>query len=118
LARGLHPQRISESNAAVATARAATYKIYFRLPQGVNADQLAKKLEPDFIRLRLTTNGRGTGQLGARWRMPHYLNLVAFIALFGSIGVASSARLHQAKSQHTGRPAPPGAKNRSTFAIT
>ncbi|HEU0007268.1 MAG TPA: ABC transporter permease, partial [Terriglobia bacterium] len=101
---------------------AATYKIYFRLPQGVNADQLAKKLEPDFIRLRLDneTVEERKANLGRSLENAYdYLNLVAFIALLlGSIGVASSVHVYIKQKVNTLAVLRClGAKNRSTFAI-
>ena len=101
---------------------AATYKIYFRLPQGVNAEQLAKKLEPDFIRLRLDseTVEERKANLGRSLENAYdYLNLVAFIALLlGSIGVASSVHVYIKQKVNTLAVLRClGAKNRSTFAI-
>ena len=101
---------------------AATYKIYFRLPQGVNAEQLAKKLEPDFIRLRLDseTVEERKANLGRSLENAYdYLNLVAFIALLlGSIGVASSVHVYIKQKVNTLAVLRClGAKSRSTFAI-
>ena len=101
---------------------AATYKIYFRLPQGVNAAQLAKKLEPDFIRLRLDseTVEERKANLGRSLENAYdYLNLVAFIALLlGSIGVASSVHVYIKQKVNTLAVLRClGAKNRPTFAI-
>jgi putative ABC transport system permease protein len=101
---------------------AATNKIYFRLPQGVNAEQLAKKLEPDFIRLRLDgeTVEERKANLGRSLENAYdYLNLVAFIALLlGSIGVASSVHVYIKQKVNTLAVLRClGAKNRSTFAI-
>jgi putative ABC transport system permease protein len=100
----------------------ATYKIYFRLPSGVNAEQLAKKLEPDFIRLRLDgeTVEERKASLGRSLENAYdYLNLVAFIAmLLGSIGVASSVHVYIKQKVNTLAVLRClGAKNRSTFAI-
>jgi putative ABC transport system permease protein len=101
---------------------AATYKIYFRLPQGVNAEQLAKKLEPDFLRLRLDceTVEERKANLGRSLENAYdYLNLVAFIALLlGSIGVASSVHVYIKQKVNTLAVLRClGAKNRQTFAI-
>jgi len=101
---------------------AATYKVYFRLPQGVNAEQLAKKLEPDFIRLRLDseTVKERKANLGRSLENAYdYLNLVAFIALLlGSIGVASSVHVYIKQKVNTLAVLRClGARNSSTFAI-
>ena len=100
----------------------ATYKIYFRLPPGVNAEQLAKKLEPEFIRLRLDseTVEERKANLGRSLENAYdYLNLVAFIALLlGSIGVASSVHVYIKQKVNTLAVLRClGARNRSTFAI-
>ena len=101
---------------------AATYKIYFRLPQGVKAEQLAKKLEPDFIRLRLDseTVEERKANLGRSLENAYdYLNLVAFIALLlGSIGVASSVHVYiKQKANTLAVLRCLGARSRATFAI-
>jgi putative ABC transport system permease protein len=101
---------------------AANYKVYFRLPQGVKAEPLAKKLEPDFIRLRLDseTVEERKANLGRSLENAYdYLNLVAFIALLlGSIGVASSVHVYIKQKVNTLAVLRClGAKNRSTFAI-
>jgi putative ABC transport system permease protein len=101
---------------------AATYKVYFRLPQDTDAEQLAKKLEPDFIRLRLDTETveERKANLGRSLENAYdYLNLVAFIALLlGSIGVASSVHVYIKQKVNTLAVLRClGARNRSTFAI-
>ena len=88
----------------------------------MNAEQLAKKLEPDFIRLRLDseTVEERKASLGRSLENAYdYLNLVAFIAmLLGSIGVASSVHVYIKQKVNTLAVLRClGAKNRSTFAI-
>ena len=100
----------------------ATYKISFRLPPRVNAEQLVKKLEPEFIRLRLDseTVEERKANLGRSLENAYdYLNLVAFIALLlGSIGVASSVHVYIKQKVNTLAVLRClGAKSRSTFAI-
>jgi putative ABC transport system permease protein len=101
---------------------AATYKVYFRLPEGVKAEQLAKKLEHDFIRLRLDseTVEERKANLGRSLENAYdYLNLVAFIALLlGSIGVASSVHVYiKQKANTLAVLRCLGARSRATFAI-
>jgi len=101
---------------------AATYKVYFRLPADVDAEQVAKKLEPDLIRLRLDaeTVAERKANLGRSLENAYdYLNLVAFIALLlGSIGVGSSVHVYIKQKVNTlAILRCLGAKSRSTFAI-
>ena len=101
---------------------AATYKVYFRLPKNLNAEQLAKKLEPDFLRLRLDseTVEERKANLGRSLENAYdYLNLVAFIALLlGSIGVASSVHVYiKQKANTLAVLRCLGARSRATFAI-
>ena len=121
-ARVYIPKQYLNQTRLLQRGSAATYKVYFRLPQGVKAEQLAKTLEPDFIRLRLDseTVEERKANLG-RWleNAYDYLNLVAFIALLlGSIGVASSVHVYIKQKVNTLAVLRClGAKNRSTFAI-
>src|SRR5262245_46118730 len=47
-ARVYIPKQYLNQTRLLQRGSAATYKVYFRLPQGVKAAQLAKTLEPDF----------------------------------------------------------------------
>ena len=121
-ARVYIPKEYLNQTRLLQRSSAATYKIYLRLPQGVNAQQLVKKLEPDFIRLRLDseTVAERKANLGRSLENAYdYLNLVAFIALLlGSIGVASSVHVYIKQKVNTLAVLRClGAKNRSTFAI-
>src|SRR5262245_46992294 len=121
-ARVYIPKQYLSQTRLLQRGSAATYKIYFRLPQGVSAEQLAKKLEPDFIRLRLDgeTVEERKANLGRSLENAYdYLNLVAFIALLlGSIGVASSVHVYiKQKANTLAVLRCLGARSRSTFAI-
>ena len=88
----------------------------------MKAEQLAKNLEPDFIRLRLDseTVEERKANLGRSLENAYdYLNLVAFIALLlGSIGVASSVHVYiKQKANTLAVLRCLGARSRATFAI-
>ncbi len=101
---------------------AATRKVYFRFPKETDVEQLVKKLEPEFLRLRLDseTVAERKANLGRSLENAYdYLNLVAFIALLlGSIGVASSVHVYIKQKVNTLAVLRClGARNRETFAI-
>lgn len=121
-ARVYIPKQYLSQTRLLQRGSAATYKVYFRLPKGVNAEQLVKKLQSDFIRLRLDseTVEERKANLGRSLENAYdYLNLVAFIALLlGSIGVASSVHVYIKQKVNTLAVLRClGAKSRSTFAI-
>lgn len=101
---------------------AVTYKTYFRLPREVDTEQLVKKLEPEFLKLRLDseTVQERKANLGRSLENAYdYLNLVGFIALLlGSIGVASAVHVYvKQKTSTLAVLRCLGAKGRQTFAV-
>jgi len=76
----------------------ARFKVFFKLPDSVDADALVTRLRPRFEKLRLTvdTVEERKADLGRTLRnLNQYLSLGALIALFlGAIGIASAIHVH------------------------
>jgi putative ABC transport system permease protein len=76
----------------------ARYRAAFKLPPGIDADKLVKKLKPRLDRLRLghnTVEERKRDLGRSMENLYHFLNLVGFIALLlGGVGVASAIHVH------------------------
>jgi len=76
----------------------ARYRVHFRLPDSVDAEDLRRELRADFERLRLgsdTVEERKRDLGRALENLYRFLNLAAFIALLlGAVGVASAIHVH------------------------
>ena len=100
----------------------ATYKVYFKLPPQVTAEQIVKKYESEFLKLRLDTETveERKANLGRSLENAYdFLNLVGFISLLlGSIGVASAIHVYvKQKISTIAVMRCLGARERQTFAI-
>ncbi len=100
----------------------ATYKVYFKLPSQVSADQIVKKYESEFLKLRLDTETveERKANLGRSLENAYdFLNLVGFISLLlGCIGVASAIHVYvKQKISTIAVLRCLGARERQTFAI-
>ncbi|MBI3798014.1 MAG: ABC transporter permease, partial [Deltaproteobacteria bacterium] len=75
-----------------------TYKVYFKLPPEIDAEQLLETLRPHLSKYRLegdTVQKRAARVGRVMTNLTHFLNLTGFVALLlGSVGAASAIQVY------------------------